>query len=347
MSVYNVSNQAIQVVQAGEPETLIVNHSTKNSVILGATSGVGIGTTINDTPLGPYESFAVNGESDVWAIEAALNAPATIYTMQNAVLWTPKQIQADIIDSHSPYTPGIGTGIVNLTPPPLAQGIAIGLTTPSSFTTGIQVLGIQSNLTYASVNPSQTGDQFFEIPILTDVDTTIRLSVTSGTAPNVIIAWIMNPLAVGLVPSGNVGDVNIANVSMPNGNVPVAPGAGTVFFTSPSDSRQMFPNKNVAFAATVNAGATDTIVAAGSNTWLHTFKFEIDPGTNTTANWVLQDTAGTVITNLHFEGVSTTNDPPQAPIDFKGFPLAAGVGVVLKNNSGATSAIFGSLSYSQ
>lgn len=128
---------------------------------------------------------------------------------------------------------------------------------------------------------------------------------------------------------------------------PVTPSAGSVFTTSPQATLQNNPNNNAPFASSVAAGGTMTLVAAGSNLFLHTFQYDIDPGTNTTANWQLQDTSGAVITNLHFEGVSTTNNPAHAPIDFKGWPNAAALGIQVKNNSGATSAIFGNLLYSK
>ena len=353
MSVYNISNRAIQIVQAGSPETLIVNKSTKNGVVLGTSSGVGIGTGLNDTPLGPYESFAVNGASDVWAIEAALNAPATVITMENAVLWTPQQVQPNIVDPTSPHLiNNTGSTNVNLpNVPPGAQGIAILLGVPTGFDQ-VGVVGLTTNITYGFYDPQlNPADQQTWIPLLPDAEPLgfqVQFHGVGGVGTTTVsFVWIMNGFTAGLVPDGNIASVQLANVTEVGGALTITPVAGSVFSTTPNDSRQLFPNNNVPFATSLSAGGTTTLISAGSNTWLHEFQYDIDPGTNTTANWILQDTSGTVITNLHFEGVSTTNNPPHAPIDFKGLPLAAGRGVVLKNNSGATSAIFGNLTYSQ
>ena len=357
----NSSGTAIRVVAAGDPETLILNHSTKNTVYIGTTNAVGSGNLLDATPLDPYASIVVNGTADVWAVAAIPTQPATVYTYQNALNWTPQAVQPNIVDAASPYTPGTGTISKTFTIPARAQGINISWGNPSGFTQ-VTVIGVQSGIQYALFDPQTTVDNQMWVPILSDADQSIQITTTASTAPRIYLVWLMNQFVAGGVETNQVTDVNIANVGTTTGYVPVGPIAGfPIQVVNPSggilavseNSKQMFANQEpIAFDSSVASGATITLLpaSAGVQYFLHGFRIEFI-GTTINASYAqLQDTTPTVFANFNAVQVGTAANqyqPPFGDTDFNGSPIPIGLGVQLKNNGTSTTRFIGTLRYSK
>lgn len=364
MSQYNLgslnsSGTAIKVVSAGDPETLILNHSTKNTVYIGSTNAVGSGNLLDATPLDPYASVVVTGSADVWAVAAVATQPAVVYTYQNAINWTPKAIQPNIIDSNSPWNPG-GAGLINLNVPAGAQGLYIYSNLPAGGNEITSIKGNQSGFFYY-LSPNSGGgtpekfDNELWIPIMSDADSTVQVNASGSVSPGFGLVWIMNGFTSGLVASGQIADVNIASSTASPFGVSI-PGTVTVSgnVNATEQSKQMFVNQPpVPIDVTIAAGSTSVLVAAsaGVQLFVHTVRVENE---NASSPFYpqLQDTTGTVLANLTFEqegGAIPAGEwgPIAGPNDFKGMPVALGAGLQLKNNGTVSSRYIGFLTYSK
>lgn len=363
----NSTGNATLIVSAGDPETLILNHSTKNTVLIGSTNAVGSGNLLDATPLDPYASVVVNGQADVWAVAQTASQPCTVYTYQGAINWTPKAVQPNIQDSNSPWTPPAGTHTITLNVPAGAQGLMIGSTLLPGFT-ALQVTGVQSQLIYANENPALLQDHILWVPVMSDADTEVTLIVGSGIAPTVNLVWIMVPFVSGLVETGQVGDVNILSVNTQSGTLPVSGNVSVVNTPSvlvsntPSVNVSNTPNVNetnksvcanqepLAFNVTLAANATSVLLPAsvGVQYFLHTLFAQINASDMMSLH--VQDTNGNdlgVFINTIAGTPANAFHPPNPPYDFKGSPIPIGVGVQIKNGGASSEAFVGCLTYSK
>lgn len=371
MSQYNLgslssSNTAIRVVEAGDPPTLILNHSTKNSVYIGGSNAVGTGNLLDATPLDPYASLVVNGQVDVFAVAVDQTLPATVYTYQNAINWTPKAIQPNITDSHSPLTtPAVGA-TVDLQVPEGAQGLAVWRIGAGGYNTnwkGLEVVGLTTNTTYINVNPGADQKYYYVVPILSDADSTVSVTFTStfGAPVQYELVWIMSSFMAGIVPTGQVQDVSISAVGIVGGNLPVSvnntPNVNVVNTPTVVPSFSHIDDRSIAanqtplnFNVSLAAGATTTLLPAsvGVQYFLHDLWCQINSGNM--LSFHIQDTTPTdlgVFINIVTGTPANAYRPPNPPFDFKGAPVASGLGIILKNGGATTESFVGSLTYSK
>lgn len=116
-------------------------------------------------------------------------------------------------------------------------------------------------------------------------------------------------------------------------------------------NKQMFANQApVPFDVTIAAGSTAVILAASAGTqrYLHTMR--IEPAASAGMNCQLEDTSGTALARFFQQNVGTPTTetlPAYGLVDFKGAPLASGVGVQLHNEVGSSQTFAGFLTYSQ
>lgn len=335
MTVFNISTTPILIVGKGDPETLVVNKSTKYTVNIGNTNGVGVGNGLGITPLGPYESIVVTGDDDVWCIEAVTGQPCTVITQQNALLWTPKAVQPNIADPASPLQVprAVGTHSFSLkTAPPGVQGVAILLQNTANFTS-ITVVGLTTGNTYGTYNPNNnpSGNQTW-IPLLGDVEPDgFRFDFVGAggisSAP-VSIVWVMNNFAAGLIADGNTGTVQLGNVTVTGGALAV--------LTTQSNAQQSFPNQpSIAFNTTIAGGGDLTLVTGVALQTVSLIQLTL----NTTGDTYLEDSGGG---NVH---VATS--AYAGPVELHGLQPAVGLGVKLHNPGGTAVTVKGSLIYSQ
>lgn len=364
----NSTGNAILVVNAGDPETLILNHSTKNTVYIGESNAVGSGNLLDATPLDPYASIVVTGVADVWAVAADQTKPATVYTYKNAINWSPKAIQPNIIDPNSPLLVLGGTHNFDLQVPLGAQGLFLAFSNNTA--TQVFVRGDQSQVFYLEpTSPAGTGIDKFWVPILSDADTSVSVSVTAPVAGSVSVEaiWLMQNYIAGLVQSGQSANVNIASITPGvTGTLPVsvtgqpigvnltqiggtATGAG--FIQTLETSKQAFANQQpLPFNLSIAAGATANLLPAsvGVSYALHNFYVQINSGDMMSCH--VQDTGGNdlgVFINLVAGVPANAYRPPNPPFDFRGAILPTGVGVQIKNGGAALEAFVGTLTYSK
>lgn len=333
MGVYNISVTPIKIVSAGDPETLIVNKSTKYTVNIDNNNGVGVGNGLSITPLGPYESLVVNGEEDVWCIEAVAGQPCTVVTKTNALLWTPKAIQPNITDQGSPFQVfrAVGTHTFTLTTAPAGvQGVAILLANTGNFSS-ISVTGVTTGNIYGTYNPSSnTSSGQTWIPLPADAEPGgFQFSFVGtggiGTAA-VTIVWLMNNFAAGLVADGNAALVQLSNVTVNGG----------ALLVSESNAQQDYPNQpSVAFNTTIAAAGDLTLVTGVVGQVVSLIQLTL----NTTGDTYLEDSGSG---NVH---VATS--AYSGPVPLHGQQLASGLGVKLHNPGGGAVTVKGSLVYSQ
>jgi hypothetical protein len=105
-------------------------------------------------------------------------------------------------------------------------------------------------------------------------------------------------------------------------------------------------------ALTINAGATVHLIPANPNIklFLHTLLLDVNPSPNFTTPFrvTLQDTTGFAICTYQMTFIGTAANeviPPRAPTDFKGVPMAKGVGIDLNNGSASAVSVFGTITY--
>ena len=342
MSQYNLgslssSGNAIQVVSAGDPPTLVVNHSTKNTVYIGATNMVGSGNLLDATPLDPYASVVMDGASDVWAVAQVATLPATVYTFPNAINWTPQAVQPNIEDPNTGWTPGTGPHSITLTIEPRAEGLAVSFL-PSTNVTSLIIIGVQSGIQYVNVNPTAEQEYLYWVPILSDNDTQVMLNMTIGVSTPIGLTWIMSSFIGGLVSTGQIGDVNIRNVS---DSASISVGESNI---------QTYANQTaVAINANLGIGATQVILPAVAlrNYFIHSIRIE---GVAASAFFaMLQDTTGTTFSNLFQEiaGAPTnTFRPPMGDNQFHGMPLGIGLGLQILNSAGVAQQYIGHVVFS-
>lgn len=381
MSQYNLgslssNNNAIQVVAAGDPPTLILNHSTKNSIYIGESNSVGTGNLLDATPLDPYASIVMNGQANVFAVAVDPTQPATVYTYQNAINWTPKAIQPNIVDGHSPFVLNPPNATVTLDVPPTAQGLFLA-SNQMPLVTDILIVGVQSGIVYYDANPNATSTRDLWVPILSDADTSVTVEIFTGINTSVSLVWIMDNFVSGLVRTGQIADVNIAQitagtipVSVPNPlpttvvntpnvtatisgtpNVSVTNAPTVVPSFSHIDDRSLAANQvPLSFNVSLAAGATTTLLPAsvGVQYFLHDLWCQINSGNM--LSFHIQDTMPTdlgVFINIVSGTPANAYRPPNTPFDFKGAPVASGLGVILKNGGATTEAFVGCLTYSK
>jgi len=349
MTQWQVSaGSATQIVAAGDPETLIVNKNTKYSILIGNDTAVGTGTLSDATPLGPYESLVVNGLADVFAVAAAQGTTCLVIAQTNAILWTPKAVQPNIEDSHAPYSTGVGTNSVTLNVPPGAQGLFVSwpASSATSFTL-LRVVGIQSGVQYYSQNPRNLPNVEAWIPILSDADTTVTVTTTTGANVVLALVWLMNSFMAGAVSTGMSMDVNLANVEVGGGSVPVT---ATIPFDVVETAPEMWANsKPISINASIAASGTVNVLPAspGHSYYLHEMRIEPVTGAGLDVN--IQDTTGTNLAILFQEVVGTPVNafrPSYGPVNFHGAPVGVGLGVQINNPTGATQQYVGYLTYS-
>jgi hypothetical protein len=364
LAASNNMSSATLVVNAGDPETLILNHSTKNTVYIGPTSAVGTGNLLDATPLDPYASIVVNGTVDVFAVAENQSLPATVYTFQNAVTWSPRAIQPNIIDPGSPYT--VPNGITNftLTVPATAQGVMLGFADPLI---SVGVFGIESGIIYADFDPStlENGQPTWWIPVLSDADSTIRVELNNtGALQEMQVVWIMTQFASASVPDGQPTSVVITGITgIPPGEaIPVTNEGSTSLNVDVTNTasvaisdvaaQQLAANQvPVAFDITLASLATSSaILAASAGTRYYIHSFRVEPEDNSSTTYCqLQDTTGAALANIfNVEfAAGTTYGPVIGPNPFNGAPLATGVGVQLKNMGTATQRFIGYITYAE
>lgn len=353
----NSSGTAIQIVAAGDPETLILNHSTKNTVLIGTTNAVGSGNLLDATPLDPYASIVVNGAENVFAVAAIPTQPATVYTYRNSIAWTPKAIQPNIVDPTSPATVTAPNTILTLNVPPTAQALVIYGLNPANVTS-ILVTGVQSTIQYYN-GPAPGGFiGYLWIPVLSDADTQITVNVSLSSGSRILeMVWIMSgPPPVTPPGSQNVNIQAIGGTGLaPATSIPVINQVGnalSVFFAG-LNNLAMAPNQvPIAFDANLASGSSQVIIpaSAGVQYFIHAVRAEQINGTPTSMYMNLQDTTGATFANLVesvFGVPSAGVYPPNGNYDFKGFPLPMGVGLQIKNAASATDRVSGYVVYSK
>lgn len=377
MTEYNISSitAPVQIVWAGNPETLIINHSTKNTVYIGNNNMIGSGNLADVTPLDPYASIVVNGQADVWAVAATANQPCQVLTQTNALNWTPKAIQPNIVDPQSPHTFPAGTNSITLNVPNSAQGLALY---DLSNVTGLVVSGPQSGITYYNGNPnasSASATNSIWVPVLSDVDASITVQIACSVACNARMVWIMNgfaPVQTGQVVTVDVGSISggpvpvinsgasILNVDVVNaGTAPVPVTNATGGFLQVENfpgnnlnvveqSKHMWANQQpVPFDLNLAANAVGNIIpaAGGVTLILHDLRVEVvTPGAIGYA--MIQDTSGTNLANIFMNGNAAT-DSPAGNNNFHGAVVTTGLGLQLKNNTVAAQRYVGYVTYSQ
>lgn len=378
MSQYNLgslssSNSAIQVVAAGDPPTLVLNHSTKNTVYIGNSNSVGSGNLLDATPLDPYASIVVDGTASVWAVAAVQTLPATVYTYQNAINWSPKAVQPNITDPNSPFTITAGSAQIRLTVPPGAQGVALSFPNPNDVI-GLVVLGIQSGMVYSGAAPSTLAfdGSVLWIPVLSDADSQIQVTYNSTINQTMVVTWIMGQLAAAQVVTGASQPVEVVDINLPPGNgMPVtnvgATSLNVAVTNTPNvsvtntptvvpsfshiDDRSLAANQApLSFNVSLAAGATTTLLPAsvGVQYFLHDLWCQINSGNM--LSFHIQDTSANdlgVFIGIVTGTPANAYRPANPPFDFKGAPLATGLGVVLKNGGATTESFVGSLTYSK
>lgn len=345
MSEYQISSTIlpIQVVFAGSPETLIINHSTKNVVYIGNNNMIGSGNLADATPLDPYASIVVNGQADVWCVAAANNAPCQVLTQSNAINWSPKAVQPDIADPSSPYTAPAGGHTAVITAPPLAAGLSLSWSSSTTITS-LQVVGVQSGAVYGTFTPSSLAETNVWLPVFTDVDTTFQVITSAGAIfAGLIIVWIMTPFAAGLVKDGHVADVNIAGL----GGTPGGVVSGSSLPVTEQSKHMWATQPPVAFDLNLAANAVGNIIPAvgGITLILHDIRVEVVTAT-AIGYAVIQDTSGANLANLFMNG-NAAADSPAGNNNFHGAPVGANLGLQLKNNTVAAQRYVGYVTYSQ
>ena len=363
MSEYQISSTTapVHIVFAGSPETLIINHSTKYTVYIGDNNMIGSGNLSDATPLDPYASIVVNGQADVWCVAAAANQPCQVLTQSNALNWSPKSIQPNIVDPASPMVCPTGTTVQNFVVPPGAQGMAIYVKNLAGSVpnwTNLTVEGIQTQNFYINRNPATDNNYYYYVPVLSDDDSGVSVAITSTAAGPLSfnITWIMSTLVSAVVPSGGSQDVTVVNSALPVTQSGVwnvnASEAGTWNVNATEVNKQMFANQEpVPFDVTVAAGATSVLLTAsgGVQYFLHNVRMEFI-GTSATNYAQLQDTGGTTIANLLSTQVGTAANqfqPPFGDTQFHGAPLPLGLGLQVKNNGSSSLRMIGTVSYSK
>ena len=336
----NSTGSATRVVSAGDPVTLVLNHSTKNTVYIGSSSSVGSGNLLDATPLDPYASIVVNGVQDVWAVAAVLTEEATVYTYQNAINWTPKAVQPNIVDPSSPWEPGTGTASETVAVPPGAQGVMI--TEVSGAMTGLSVIGVQSDVDYADISPVVEGQQYW-IPILSDADTEVKITSNATTAPEIVIVWIMNTLPVSVVNTGVPIEVQLSNSQVTIANTPLLVQETNVQIYSMEEP--------IAFDMTLAASASDVLLpaVAGTQYFIHDIRVEaFTPGEIMYAGF--QDTTPHTFARIYqdVDGTPANAYRPAVGINnFHGAPIPVGLGVQLFNFGTVSMRFVGYITYSE
>ena len=360
MSQYNLgslssSGNAIQIVNAGDPETLILNHSTKNTIYIGETNAVGSGNLLDATPLDPYASIVVNGTADVFAVAANPSQPATVYTYQNSIAWTPKAIQPNIVDPQSPATVTAPGTILTLNVPPTAQALAIyGLNVANI--TSILISGVQSNIVYYNGPPPPASSSlpYLWVPVLSDADTQVTVNVVVSSGSRVLeLVWIMSgPPPVTVPGSQNVNIQSVDGTTLTSMAVPVSNQVGGTLAVV-ENSKQMFVNQvAVMIDQTLASGASAVILpaSAGVQYFIHEVRLEEVNAAPVSTFINLQDTSGATfanIVNTVFGVPSTGFFPPLGPCSFKGMPIGTGLGFQIKNGSANNSRFVGYVAYSK
>lgn len=99
---------------------------------------------------------------------------------------------------------------------------------------------------------------------------------------------------------------------------------------------------------TIGAGSTLPILPVGNTFYLHTVQIDVNPGSETSSNCVLQDAVAlNIFATLHTQFFSPSVGafvPTRAPIDFKGIFLTNGL--ELYNPGAAAIAVYGFITYS-
>jgi hypothetical protein len=336
----NSTGGATKVVSAGDPVTLVLNHSTKNTVYIGSSSSVGSGNLLDATPLDPYASIVVNGVQDVWAVAAVPTLEATVYTYQNAINWSPKAVQPNIVDPSSPWEPGAGVQNEIIAVPPGAQGLMISVVGGS--VSQLEVIGQQSGLVYLNVvSPS---NQQYWAPILSDADTTVRIFANSSSAPEILLVWIMNTLPVSVVNTGTPLNVSVSGTvqaAITNTPLPVNETNGQVYANQEA----------VNFDMTLAVGGLQSLLPASAGIQYKIHEFRVEPFTPGVSLYVeLQDTSPLTFARL-FQNVDGTPvnayRPPMGSNNFHGMPVPTGLGVRLTNVGTVPMRVIGHLVYSQ
>lgn len=90
--LYQVTpNRGIQLVQAGDGPTLIVNRDPTNALLIGNDAGIATVLPLNLSIVDPLGSRTVGGLVDVWGV--AQNASITVDVQTGAVAWSPSPAQ--------------------------------------------------------------------------------------------------------------------------------------------------------------------------------------------------------------------------------------------------------------
>lgn len=350
------SSTATQIVYAGDPETLIVNKNTKYTILIGNNSATGSGTQSDATPLGPYESLVVNGQADVYAIAQVVGTACLVITQTNALLWTPKAIQPNIVDPNTGFNPGIGAVGINLNVPPGAQGLMIGWNPvggSTAYFTMLEVSGVQSGLIYTNINPGLSTDRQSWVPILSDADSVVTVStIMVGHGGALTLVWIMAPFMSGFVDSGQANNVNIVGVGISGATLPVTfNGASQPVFLAGLSNLGLVSNQPpIQINASLAAGASAVILpaVAGTQYFLHGIRIEAVAASAFDCD--IKDTSGALIGSLFQEIIgapAASFRPPMGDTNLHGAPLATGLGVQITNSGGAAQQFVGILTYSK
>lgn len=350
----NSTGGAVKVVNAGDPETLILNHSTKNTVYIGNSSAVGSGNLLDATPLDPYASVVMDGTTDVWAVAAVATQEATVYTYQNAINWTPKAVQPNIIDPNSPFAVNSPSSSIILTVPPGAQGLAIY---NIDNTTNLLVTGVESGITYYNSNPLASPTTDLWVPVLSDADSKITVTAFVSSLIHLSLIWIMSEF--GPVKTGQIQDVNIVGASgqpfeiinFPGSPLNVSLTASSITLPVSETNQELFSNEEpVSFDVSIAAGSTSIILPASSGIQYKIQEIRIEPFTAGTAMYAdVQDTTPHTFARIYQDVDGTPVNayrPPLGSNNMHGCPIPTGLGVQIMNNGAALMRFIGHIVYS-
>ena len=341
MSQFAISdtNNAKLIVTSGSPETLVINHSTKNTVLIGNTNAVGSGTQLDATPLDPYASIVVDGQADLWCVAAVANAPSQVLTQTNAIAWTPKAIQPNIVDPNSPYAVLATTNVFELSVPPSAQGLMLNLPSPAAITV-LSVQGVETGVVYALVDPATTDPQnIWWFPVLSDADSSVTVTVTGTLAQPMTAVWIMTQFASAPVADGLQTEVFIANTDIPIINQP-----GTLLSVTEANESMYANQVPVPFDLTLAALTSSVILPASVGTQYKIHDIRVDVVTAADIGYAqFQDTSGATFANVFQQA----NGSSPGINTFHGANLEVGLGLQLKNNTVNTQRYVGYVTYSK
>jgi len=258
----------------------------------------------------------------------------------------PNTIALDTAPTGVPILPLAGTSLtsgnfVNCQPLPIGTTYVRVWMAPSTPAT-VQLIGLANPSVFGGLNriyyqenaPTSTGF-YRDVEVDPELELTLRFNNNgAGTINGLVITAHTDPVPPDVFNSQPAIPVNVQPASgadFPVHNTTAAPWQAAA------------SNAGVA-ATSVNAGASLTLIAAvaGKTVYLHGYSFSQD-GANAAAQWQLQDSGGGTIAT--FFDVAARH--VFASGDFRGFPLAAGLGVRITNGGAAASFVGGFLSYTQ